>query len=60
MAIWMKNISQLTFSNLKVYSNFMKYQLSEYVKSQGMALESLTTKELEDMESAMIADIYPG
>ena len=45
---------------LQVYSNFMKYQLSEYVKSQGMDLESLTTKELEDMESAMLSDIYPG
>ena len=38
----------------------MKYQLSEYVKSQGVAFESLTSKELEEMESAMIADIYPG
>ena len=45
---------------LQVYSNFMKYQLSEYVKSQGMDLESLTTEELEDMESAMLSDIYPG
>ena len=38
----------------------MKYQLSQYVKSQGMTMESLTTQDLEDMESAMIAGIYPG
>ena len=59
-----ENCNKIKFAqhwlNIKVYNNLYKYQLSEYAKSQGMNLESLTTKELEELEDEMIAELYPG
>jgi hypothetical protein len=44
----------------QVYNNFANYQLSEYIKSKGKSMSSLTEDEKDLWRKLMIGELYPG